>query len=90
MPAVARVGVDQVASGVITGPGSATVFVDGLPASVIGDTVSAHGEPPHTTPTVATGSSTVFVDGKPLTLQGISTVSCGHSVSTGSATVSAS
>lgn len=87
MPGAARVGVDVVATGVILGPGSVTTRIDGAPASLLSDTVSAHGEPPHTAPPIESGSATVKIDGRPVTVQGISVAACGHAVSTGSITV---
>jgi uncharacterized Zn-binding protein involved in type VI secretion len=88
MPGVARVGVDN-ALGVITGPGVPTVLVNGSPISVVGDTVAAHGDPPHTQPTIVSGSATVRAGGKPVTVQSVSTASCGHPVFTGSTNVQA-
>lgn len=88
MPAVSRVGVDTVSGvAVITGPGAPTVFVNDLPISTVFDTVSAHGEPPHTTPIIVTGSPTVYAVELPITLQAVSIASCGHPVATGSPTV---
>jgi uncharacterized Zn-binding protein involved in type VI secretion len=88
MPGVALVFTDLVGgTGIITGPGSGTVLVQARPVSLIGDTVSSHGEPPHTKPVIITGSATVRVDGRAVTVQGISQATCGHPVTTGSATV---
>jgi uncharacterized Zn-binding protein involved in type VI secretion len=87
MPGAARVLVDTVVAGVITGPGVPSVVINGAPASVVGDTVAAHGEPPHTTPTIATGSTTVIIGGKFATVQDISVASCQHKVSAGSLNV---
>ena len=82
-----RVGIDKFATGAIVGPGSATVRVDGVPMSVVGDRIAPHGESPHKLASVVTGSATVRVDGKPASVQGISTASCGHPETTGSSTV---
>lgn len=87
MPGAARVGVDLASAGLITGPGSPTVWINNKPASLVGDTVAPHGEPPHTTPVIISGSGTVWINGRPSTVQAISAASCGHAVSTGSTTV---
>lgn len=88
MPGAARVTQDLVGGrGVIVGPGSATVFVEGRPLSLIGDAVSSHGEPPHTKATIITGSATVRADGRPVSVQTISRATCSDIVSTGSFTV---
>lgn len=87
MPGAARVGVDQVSGGLVTGPGIPTVLINGAPASVVGDAVAAHGEAPHTAPTITTGSTSVIIGGKNATVQAISTASCAHKVSTGSENV---
>ena len=73
--------------GVVTGPGAATVLIEGKPASIIGDTVSAHGEPPHSKPFIITGSSTVRIESRNATVVGISQATCGHKVSTGATSV---
>lgn len=83
----ARVGVDLVSSGVITGPGAATVRVNNLPASVVGDTVAPHGKPPHSNPIIISGAATVRIENRPATITGRSLASCGHPVGTGSPTV---
>lgn len=88
MPSVSRIGVDTVAGvALIGGPGAPTVTVNDIIISTIGDIVSAHGEPPHTTPTIVTGSPTVFAIDQPITVQGISIASCQHPVATGSLNV---
>lgn len=87
MPGAARAGVDQVAGGLITGPGIPSVQINRSPASVLGDAVAAHGEPPHTVATITSGSKTVTIGGRPATVQTISTASCQHTVSTGSINV---
>jgi len=87
MPGAARVGVDQVSGGLITGPGIPNVKINGSPASVVGDTVAAHGEAPHTVATITNGSISVTIGGRPATVQTISTASCQHKVSSGSINV---
>ncbi|MDX2306567.1 MAG: PAAR domain-containing protein [Microscillaceae bacterium] len=55
--------------GPIIGPGAATVLIGGMPAAVVGDTVTCVGPPD----TIAMGSSTVMVGGKPAARMGDST-----------------
>ncbi len=56
-----RVGVDA-AVGLIVGPGAPTVFINGAPASLPGDAIVGHGDPPHSGPvTVPAPSTTVFI-----------------------------
>lgn len=83
----ARVGVDLVATGVITGPGTPTVLVNNVPASVVGDTVAPHGAPPHSNPVIVSGAATVRFENRPPAITGRSVASCGHPVSTGSPNV---
>jgi len=83
MPGIARVNTD-IAGGLIVGPGSSTMVVDGKPVSFIGDVVSTHGNSPHTSPSlIAGGSTTMLVDGQIPAMQG-SQAACGHTVSPGS------
>lgn len=86
MPGAARVGQD-IAGGLVVGPGSTTVVINGSPASLVGDQVVSHGSPPHTASMIVTGSTSVVIDGKPLAVQGLSIASCQHPMSTGSPTV---
>ena len=92
MPSAARASLgpvtgDLVQAGVINGPGAASVRINSLPASVVGDAVAAHGDVPHAKATIVTGSASVFIEGKPATVQSISAASCGHVVTTGSPNV---
>ena len=67
--------------------GSPDVFIDGIPAARVGDSLAPHDKPnnpPHPR-TIASGSSTVFVNGKPLAITG-GAVDCGG-VIIGSGTV---
>lgn len=75
-----------VGPGTIMSPCAVTVMAEGSHVSLVGDMVSPHGEPPHSSSFVVSGSSTVFVEGRPVTLQG-SPTSCGHPVTTGAITV---
>jgi len=74
------------ACALIVNTGALTVFVEGMPMSVISDVVAPHGEPPHTTSVVLTGSATVRAEGKPVTVVGSAT-SCGHPITFGAMTV---
>lgn len=47
--------------GPITGPGTPTVMIAGLPAAVLGDMLACTGPPD----TILAGSSTVMIGGKP-------------------------
>jgi uncharacterized Zn-binding protein involved in type VI secretion len=87
MPQLGLAGKSLVGPGIDLGPGAATVFAEGAPVSVVGDSVSPHGEPPHVAATIISGSATVFAEGKPVVVQGLSTASCAHVVNTGAATV---
>ena len=81
MPAAAIVG-KSVAGGVITGPGAPTVLVNGSPVSTLGDTVTPHGDPPHSSATIIKSSTTVFANGRGIVRAG-DKASCGHSVVSG-------
>ena len=86
MPLAGRVRVDKFATGVILGPGAATVLIDFAPASLLGDSIAPHGKSPHKKATVVTASKTVIAEGRGIVAQGLSTASCGHPCSTGSLT----
>lgn len=82
---ISRLG-DLVTLGVIVGPGAIPVFgvnVNGIPVSLLGDAVSSHGEPPHTTAFIAQGAPRVKVKGLPPAHLG-ALATCGHPVSIGS------
>lgn len=89
MPGAARQFLDTAGGGLILGPSAFTVFCEGSFLSLIGDIILTHGEPPHTTATarILSGSFTVLCEGKFPSIQAMSTVTCGHTVDTGSATV---
>lgn len=55
-----RVEVDT-AGGLIIGPGSQNVFIEGKKASLIGDVISSHGKPPHTVAFTTATQSKVFI-----------------------------
>lgn len=84
MPGAARTQKDT-AGGTITGTLAPSVFVNGVPVSVIGDPVAPHGPPPHLSPVMAQGSETVFAHGIPVCRKG-DKASCGHPA-TGSSNV---
>jgi len=68
--------------GPIIGPGVATVLIGGLPASVVGDSVTCVGPPA----TVVKGSATVLIGGMPAARMGDNT-SHGGSIILGLPTV---
>lgn len=68
--------------GPISGPGAPTVLIGGLPASVLGDSVTCVGPPA----TVVKGSATVMIEGKPAARLGDNT-SHGGSIVLGLPTV---
>jgi uncharacterized Zn-binding protein involved in type VI secretion len=85
MPSLAKQ-FSLVGTGMIQAPCATSVFCEGTAVSLTGDTVSPHGETPHTNSFVVLGSFTVFVEGRSVTITG-SPTSCGHTVSMGSPTV---
>jgi uncharacterized Zn-binding protein involved in type VI secretion len=76
MRGIARVAQDT-AGGPIIGGGNTRVFVDGTPASVIGDAVAGHGPDVHAGPVMVMGSFRVFAAGRPV-CRLADTASCGH------------
>lgn len=79
MPGLCRVKLDTFGkTGVITGPGSVTTKADMLPASLVGDLIASHGEPPHAAAKVTKGSACCIIDGRPATIQTLSIASCAH------------
>jgi len=89
LPAAVRKGDPNSGGGTVTGPCAPTVFVNGLPISVPGDSVTPHtccGAPgcdPHCSAVTQGGSPTVFAEGKPVIRIG-DTDSCGHVRNAGS------
>ena len=73
------------AGGTILGQGNSTVYVNGLPASVLGYAVEGHGDGSHGGPEMVVASGSVFCSGLGVCRQGDS-ASCGHSA-TGSSNV---
>ena len=89
MPGIGRTISDMGGGGLIIGPGAVTTFCEGTKVSLVGDGLTTHGEPPHTSGSslVANGSATVFCEGKPVTVAGISIATCAHPIGPGSTTV---
>ena len=56
---ITRVNKDK-AGGLITGPGSVGVFVEGFKVSLSKDEIKSHGDSPHDAATTAEPSTTVF------------------------------
>jgi len=84
MPGISRVFTDT-AGGTILGQGNSTVYVNGLPASVLADSVEGHGNGAHAGPEMVVASGSVFCSGLGVCRQGDS-ASCGHEA-TGSGNV---
>lgn len=62
--------------GPIIGPGCPTVLIGGMPAALVGDSVTCVGPPD----TIAKGSATVMIGGKPAARMGDSTAHGGSIV----------
>ena len=77
---IARCGVDS-AGGLINPPSTIrTVFINGAPVAVVGDSVMSHGEGPHVSALLAIQSPrTVLANGLPVIITG-DLASCGHPV----------
>lgn len=88
MPAAGRVGYDKFSTGIILGPGAATVYIDGAPASLLGDKIAPHGLSPHKAATVISASVTCIAEGRGMVQQGLAQAICGHVCTTGSFTTS--
>jgi uncharacterized Zn-binding protein involved in type VI secretion len=68
MPPAARVGDSTAHGGVITGPGSPTVLIGGMPAARVGDMHTCPmvtGVVPHVGGPITMGSATVLIGGQP-------------------------
>jgi len=68
MPPAARVGDSTTHGGVITGPGSPTVLIGGMPAARVGDMHTCPmvtGVVPHVGGPITMGSATVLIGGQP-------------------------
>lgn len=85
MPGVVRVTDILTNGGAVTGPGIATVLVNGLPVAVVGDshtcpvaTISPHS------PVFVAGKTTVLAGGRPVLRAQIDVADCGSGAAVGS------
>ncbi|MGQ8775423.1 PAAR domain-containing protein [Serratia sp. NA_112.1] len=83
MQPAARIG-DAISHGGAITSGSPNVFINGIPAGVVGISVAACSL--HGASVVASGSGTVFINGSPAARLG-DTTSCGASITCGSGNV---
>jgi len=79
MPGVARDAGRDIAGGPII-QGSPNVFVNNKPVARVGDRVAPHGDPPHSSPVMATGSPNVFTNNIKTCKAG-DIATCGHPTS---------
>lgn len=89
MPPAARVTDTSTHGGTITGPGSSTVMIKGLPAAVAGDMHVCSMPPTVHQPTVSVfpaGSGTVMIQGRPA-VRTTDTCLCGAAAAVGEPTV---
>ncbi|MEO8153906.1 MAG: PAAR domain-containing protein [Rhizobacter sp.] len=88
MPPAARVSDPTSHPGTIAGPGVATVLIEKMPASVVGDTHSCAfaATPQHPPSTMVTGSATVLIGGRPAVRLG-DAAACSATVVAGAPTV---
>jgi uncharacterized Zn-binding protein involved in type VI secretion len=88
MPPAARVKDPTGHPGIITGPGSPTVLIAGLPAARVGDqhACSFPSNPPHPPTVILKGSTSVLIEGRPAARTG-DMAACGASISAGEPTV---
>ncbi|MGA7458978.1 MAG: PAAR domain-containing protein [Candidatus Korobacteraceae bacterium] len=88
MPPAARLMDPSGHPGVITGPGTPTVLIGGMPAATVGDlhTCSFPGLPVHPPTPIVMGSTTVLIGGKPAARVG-DTAGCGAPIVAGAFTV---
>jgi uncharacterized Zn-binding protein involved in type VI secretion len=87
MPAAARIGDQTTHGGVIAPPPSVSnVYVEGLPAAVMGDTHMCPITPSHPNASpITAGSTNVFIGGRPAARALVDTCGCGASVAAGAA-----
>ncbi|MFF0739584.1 PAAR domain-containing protein [Streptomyces sp. NPDC004111] len=87
MPAAARIGDPTTHGGVLAPPpGAAGVWIEGMPAAVLGDLHLCPVTPSHppSTPLVS-GSSSVLFGGRPAARALVDPAGCGAAVATGAA-----
>jgi uncharacterized Zn-binding protein involved in type VI secretion len=82
MALVSLIGIDQ-AGDTIVGPGNPNWTWNGVPISIVGDTIKPHKAGPHIAAKITVGSPWMTIEGIPVTRAG-SAASCGD-VATGSA-----
>jgi uncharacterized Zn-binding protein involved in type VI secretion len=82
MALVSLIGIDQ-AGDTIVGPGNPNWTWNGVPISIVGDTIKPHKAGPHIAAKIADGSPWMTIEGIPVTRAG-SLATCGD-VATGSA-----
>lgn len=81
MPGASKVG-ESIAGGLVSGPGADSVFIEGVPLSVVGDLIASHGVALHAAAEMVSGSTIVIADGRPACKEG-DLASCGHPVTFG-------
>ena len=88
MPAAARLLDPSGHPGVVTGPGTPTVLIGGMPAATVGDLHTCSFPPPavHPPTPIVLGSTTVLIGGKPAARVG-DTAGCGAPIVAGEFTV---
>jgi len=88
MPAAARLLDPSGHPGVVTGPGTPTVLIGGMPAVTVGDLHTCSFPPPavHPPSPIVMGSTTVLIGGKPAARVG-DTAGCGAPIVAGEFTV---
>jgi uncharacterized Zn-binding protein involved in type VI secretion len=85
MRQLSRIGDTCSGTPIITG--ALSVFIEGMPAAMVGSAVAPHGHGDHThAPTVATGIVSVLIEGQPAAHLG-SMTSCVHIVETSAVSV---
>ena len=53
---------DDSCGGAVLAPPQSTVYVNGKLWAVVGTPIAAHGEPPHTAPSMSSGSTSVYAE----------------------------
>ena len=76
MASICRANIDK-AGGLILG-GSSTVFIDGYPVALEGNSIQSHGDNPHGNARIINGNSNIVVDGIAVCVSGSSKGTCGH------------